>query len=85
MLFETIEFYRDKLNRLCQILAAILELTLHLAAAGQIVADNGFVIGIKRVRILCFDHDLISFEKALHASFPLSLILCVQLFDCLFI
>ena len=85
LFFKTIEFYSDKLNRLCQILAAILEFALHLATASQIIADNGFVIGIKRVRILCFDHDLISFEKALHASFPFSLILCVQLFYCLFI
>ena len=85
LLFKTIKFDRDKLNRLRQILAAVLKLALHLATAGQVVTDYGFVIGVKGVRILGLDHDLISFQKALHASLPFSLILCIQLFDRLFI
>ena len=77
LLFKPIKLNRDKLNRLRQILAAVLELTLHLAAAGQVVTDDGFVISIKRVRILGLNHDLICLEKALHASLPFSLILSV--------
>ena len=62
-----------------------MQLTLHLAATGEIVADNRLVIRIKRVGILGLHHDLVCLQKALHARLPFRLILLIQLLDRLLI
>ena len=58
---------------------------MHLAAAGQVVADNGLVISIERVGVLCFYQYLVGLQEALHPRVPLVLILRVQLVDCLLV
>ena len=58
-----------------------MQLTLHLTAAGEVVADDGLVIGVERVRVLGLDHDLVGLQEALHARLPFALILLVQLLD----
>ena len=68
----------DKLDSLGEVLAAVLELTLHLAAASQVVTDDRFVIRVKRVRVLRLNHYFVRLQKSLHASVPLDLILRVQ-------
>ena len=85
LLFKPVELNRDELNRLRQILATVLKLALHLTAASQVVANDGFVVGIEGVRVLGFNHDFVSFKKSLHASLPLSFVLRVQFFDRLFV
>jgi len=58
---------------------------LHLAAAGQVVADDGLVVCIEGVRVLCLNHYLICFKQPLLACFQLLVLLGAQLFDCLFV
>lgn len=58
-----------------------MQLTLHLTAAGEVVADDGLVIGVERVRVLGLDHYLVGLQKALHSRLPLALVLLVQLLD----
>ena len=56
LLLQAGQLRLDKLNGLGKVLAAILELTLHLTAAGQVVADDRFVVRVKRVRVLRLHH-----------------------------
>ena len=85
LLLEMIQLDADELDGLREVLAAILQLALHLAAAGEVVADDGLVVRVERVRILGFDHDLVGLEQALHAGLPLGLVLLIQLLDGLLI
>ena len=56
LLLQAGQLRLDKLNGLGKVLAAILELTLHLTAAGQVVADDRFVVRVERVRVLRLNH-----------------------------
>ena len=85
LLLEHDKFSRDEIDCALQVFATLLQLTLHLATACQVVADDGLVIGVEGVGILGLHHDLIGFEEALHARVPFRLLLCTQLFDRLFI
>jgi len=85
LFFETEELSLHEFNRLVEVLAAVLELALHLAATRQVVADDRLVVSVERVRILCLHHYLVGFEKALHACLPLRLLRSAQFFDGLFI
>ena len=81
LLFQVVELHRHEIDSLGEVLAAVLQLALHLVATGEVVADDRLVVRVERVGVLGFHHDLVGFEEARHASLPLGLVLLVQLLD----
>jgi hypothetical protein len=58
---------------------------LHLTAASQVVTNDGLVVRIEGVGVFGLDHYLVGLEQALLACLEFLVLLCAQLFDCLFV